>query len=259
MYPLKKALVNKASVLASALIALLIITSCSDSGTSTGVTPLSRDAAETGAINNATLKKEADHDHGPQGHESTGVANPGQGEGLGHQHGEPHDFSLRGIVTESVISEKTPTSRDEADAGGPAPKAATKAAPKASSTASTATTATDNPPTTSTDNPPTSQDTPTDTGGGCPILPDDPYQGPLESNCISPGYEFTEYIESEVKAFGRYEDTFVCSADCTDVTLTLSKAFCVDGVVVTVSDGGYANCPISSSSSWYQSSGPAKG
>ena len=92
---------NKAGLLGSALIALLIITSCSDSGTSTtGVAPLSRDAAEGGAINNATLKKEGDHDHGPQGHESTGVANPGQGEGLGHQHGEPREI----ITTTTVLA-----------------------------------------------------------------------------------------------------------------------------------------------------------
>ncbi|MGE4659309.1 MAG: hypothetical protein AAEJ16_00815, partial [Arenicellales bacterium] len=59
MYPL-----NKASLLASALIALLIITSCSDSGTSTtGVAPLSRDAAEGGAINSAALKKEDNGEH----------------------------------------------------------------------------------------------------------------------------------------------------------------------------------------------------
>ncbi|MGE4659532.1 MAG: DUF4215 domain-containing protein, partial [Arenicellales bacterium] len=92
---------NKAGLLGSALVALLIITSCSDSGTSTtGVTPLSRDAAESGAINNAALKKEADHDHGPQGHESTGVADPGQGEGLGHQHAEPGNV----VTTTTVLA-----------------------------------------------------------------------------------------------------------------------------------------------------------
>ena len=91
---------NKASLLASALIALLVITSCSDSGTSTGVAPLSRDAAETGVINNATLKKEGDHDHGPQGHESTGIADPGQGEGLGHQHGEAGNV----VTTTTVLA-----------------------------------------------------------------------------------------------------------------------------------------------------------
>ena len=234
---------NKAGLLGSALIALLVITSCSDSGTSTtGITPLSRDAAEAGAINNATLKKEGDHDHGPQGHESTGIADPGQGEGLDHQHGEPHDFSLPGIVTESVISEKTPTSRDEADAGGPAPKAATKAAPKASSTASIATTATDNPPTTSTDNPPTSQDTPTDTGSVCPTGPEDWFARGPDKTCDSPGKVLVRELDHPRRK-AHIIDTWVCDADCKDVTLRSSEAVCtnVDDLVF-FNEGGIAFC-----------------
>jgi len=91
---------NKAGLLASTIVALLVITSCSDSGTSTtGVTPLSRDAAEAGAINNAALKRE-DHDHGPQGHEAVGIAAPGQGEGLGHQHGEAGNV----VTTTTVLA-----------------------------------------------------------------------------------------------------------------------------------------------------------
>jgi len=90
MYPLKKALVNKASVLASALIALLIITSCSDSGTSTGITPLSRDAAETGAINNAALKKEDNGEHSD--------TDPGHSHSPDQQHGE-----VGNVVTATTV------------------------------------------------------------------------------------------------------------------------------------------------------------
>jgi len=94
---------NKAGLLASTIVALLVITSCSDSGTSTtGVDPLSRDAAEAGAINNAALKRE-DHDHGPQGHEAVGIAAPGQGEGLGHQHAEPPEVVAGTVLTLATI------------------------------------------------------------------------------------------------------------------------------------------------------------
>jgi len=91
MYPLKKALVNKAGLLASALIALLVITSCSDSGTSTtGITPLSRDAAETGAINNAALKKEDNGEHSD--------TDPGHSHSPDQQHGEAGN-----VVTSTTV------------------------------------------------------------------------------------------------------------------------------------------------------------
>ena len=92
MYPLKKALANKAGLLASALIALLIITSCSDSGTSTGITPLSRDAAETGAINNATLKKEDNGEHSD--------TDPGHSHSPDQQHGEAGNV----VTTTTVLA-----------------------------------------------------------------------------------------------------------------------------------------------------------
>ena len=91
MYPLKKALVNKAGLLASALIALLVITSCSDSGTSTtGITPLSRDAADAGAINNATLKKEDNGEHSD--------TDPGHSHSPDQQHGEAGN-----VVTSTTV------------------------------------------------------------------------------------------------------------------------------------------------------------
>ena len=80
MYPL-----NKAGLLGSALIALLIITSCSDSGTRTGVAPLSRDAAETGAINNAALKKKDNGEHSD--------TDPGHSHSPDQQHGEAGNVS----------------------------------------------------------------------------------------------------------------------------------------------------------------------
>jgi len=83
---------NKAGLLASALIALLVITSCSDSGTSTGVTPLSRDAAETGAINNANLKKEDNGEHSD--------TDPGHSHSPDQQHADPGDV----VTTTTVLA-----------------------------------------------------------------------------------------------------------------------------------------------------------
>ena len=90
---IKKGLVNKTSLLGSALVALLIITSCSDSGTSTtGVNPMSREAAESGDLDQTTLKKEGDHGHhvgADSGHSHT----------LDQQHAEPPE-----VTTSSVLA-----------------------------------------------------------------------------------------------------------------------------------------------------------
>ena len=93
---IKKGLVNKASLLGSALVALLIITSCSDSGTSTtGVNPMSREAAESGDLDQTTLKKEGDHGHhvgADSGHSHT----------LDQQHAEPPEVTTSSVLALSV-------------------------------------------------------------------------------------------------------------------------------------------------------------
>ena len=124
---IKKGLINKVSLLGSALVALLIITSCSDSGTSTtGVNPMSREAAESGDLNQVDLKRD-DHGH------HIG-ADRNHSHSLDQQHADPADpnsvidrsVSPAPAVITSVI-DKAPTSREEAEAGATIVASAPKA------------------------------------------------------------------------------------------------------------------------------------